>query len=329
MSRDLREFLGEDLFERPTPLSFETVTPQQSRQHDDVDENFDLSRKSHILRLYSPDVIKKLFAHALMIDIDDNNEKVNIIKEIVGDDFMELGPGTNRLGLLGPDGYCHKIALDRRGIVDNITELKRSPELEWVSPHVYESNGVILVAENVELMSKEDFRANRDSILAICEQLARSYIFTDIGYAEKNFCNWGIRKNGDLVVLDIGYLIPRLGNEEAMRCPVCGKELGYNSLYTHFVCHHCQTNFSFIDIYRRLTDRLESKLYQEMTGFDLPDFSQFNNSLYNNSILKGGHIYHGIGEAKPEPFEDSGNDDAGCLRYEDIQDILNATGQAH
>lgn len=274
--------------------------------------------KSHITRIYSPDLLKKLFAHALMIDIDSNNEKVDIIKDLCGPEFTELGPGTNRFGIMGPDGYCHKIALDRRGIVDNFTEFRRSPELDWVSPKAYETNGVILVAENVELMSKEDFVANREQILAICESLSQMYIFTDMGYAMKNFCNWGIRRNGELVILDTGYLIPRLGNEEAMTCPVCGKALDYNRNFTGFHCKKCSINFSFIDVYRRMTNKLEKELYEDMVGFELPDFSHFNSTFYNNSMMRGGHLYHGIGEeSSREPI-------AGSLRYEDIKEILDA-----
>lgn len=278
--------------------------------------------KSHIARIYPPDILKKLFAHALMIDIDSNNAKVDIIKEILGDKFVELGPGTNRVGLMGPDGYCHKIALDRRGIVDNLTEFRRSPELEWVAPKAYETNGVILVAENVELMSKEDFTANRESILEICNALSKTYIFTDIGYAAKNFCNWGIRLNGDLVILDTGYLLPRLGNEEAMMCPVCGHELDYNKNFTGFYCKKCGTNFGFIDVYRRMSNKLEGELYADLKGFELPDFSHVNSTFYNNSLMKGGHIFHDLD--KPHYDETLAGTN---LRYEDIKDILDAQRQ--
>ena len=281
--------------------------------------------KTHIPKIYSPDLLKKLFAHALMIDIDSNNEKVDIIKELCGPEFTELGPGTNRLGIMGPDGYCHKIALDRRGIVDNITEFRRSPELEWVAPKAYECNGVILISENVELMSKEDFIANKGNILEICEQLSRIYIFTDIGYAMKNFCNWGIRRNGELVILDTGYLIPRVGNEEAMTCPICGRPLEYNRYFTGFHCKKCTVNFSFIDVYRRMSNKLEKELYEDMKGFELPDFSHFNSTFYNNSMMKGGHLFYGIGE---EPKDDEPI--AGNLRYEDIREILDAqNGVSH
>lgn len=277
---------------------------------------------SHLKRLYSRDLLKKLFAHALMIDIESNNEKVDIIQELCGPEFTELGPGTNRFGILGPDGYCHKIALDRRGIVDNLTEFRRSPELEWVAPKAYECNGVVLIAENVELMTKEDFTANRESILEICEALSQIYIFTDIGYATKNFCNWGIRQNGDLVILDTGYLIPRVGNEEAMTCPVCGRPLEYNRNFTGFYCKKCSTNFGFIDVYRRMTNKLEKELYEDMQGFELPDFSHFTNTFYNNTMRRDHDLMEEMGMDERKINEDIFK--GSTLRYEDIKEILDA-----
>lgn len=245
---------------------------------------------SHIMSIYPPELIKALFINALRIDVEDNNDKADIVQKLLGDNFSELGTGTNRYAVTGPDGMCHKIALDRRGIVDNMTELKRSPEIDFCSPKVYECNGVILVAENVKLIQQDEFIANRDSILYLCGELAKNYIFTDIGYQKKNYCNWGIRRNGDLVILDTGYIIPRLGNEEAMQCPFCGQELAYDNTYTGFYCKNkrCQNvKLTFADIYRRInTNNLESKLFAGKLGsLELPDFDQLNNTIYDNGII--------------------------------------------
>ena len=274
--------------------------------------------KSHIKALYSPEILKALFIHALQIDIEDNNDKVPIVQRLLGSQFAELGTGTNRYSTSAPDGYCHKIALDRRGIVDNMTEFRRSPEIEFCAPRAYECNGVVLVAEDVSLISLEDFMANKDIVLEICGELAKTYIFTDIGYATKNYCNWGIRRNGDLVILDTGYIIPRLGNEQALRCPLCGEEIRYNQLYTGFICSnkHCQTEYSFADIFRRLkTDSLENKLFEAMAGFELPDLSHINDTLYNDGIVGVDH--------DSEKKEESGDDeDSGAVRIEDSEDLF-------
>ena len=106
-------------------------------------------------------------------------------------------------------------------------------------------------------------------------------------------------------------------------CPICGKPLKYNRRYTGFYCAKCGTEFSFIDVYRRLTNKLEDTLYRDITGFDLPDFSHINDAMYNNGVMKGGHISSEIGE-KPADHMRIGEDGDETIRYEDIMDILNA-----
>lgn len=251
--------------------------------------------ESHIKKFFDPIITKKLFGNALLIDIDDNNEKVDIIRQLLPPDFTELAPGTNRYAVRGPDGFCYKIALDRRGIVDNITEFRRSPSLKEWAPKAYECNGVITVAEPVQPLSRDEFIVNREGILSICEILSHEFIFEDIGFNAKNFCNWGMRHTRgmdyELVILDTGYMIPILGNEEAMKCPVCGEKLRYNNLYTGFRCSYsrCNTEFSFIDVYRRLDTRFDDEIFKAISGFELPDLNDLNNRLYN-SMMKGGHI---------------------------------------
>lgn len=273
--------------------------------------------KSHIKALYTPEQLKALFIHALQIDIEDNNDKVPIVQQLLGPRFAELGTGTNRYASTAPDGYCHKIALDRRGIVDNMTEFRRSPEIEFCAPRAYECNGVILVAEDVSLITLEDFMASKDVVLDICSELAKSYIFTDIGFATKNYCNWGVRRNGDLVILDTGYIIPRLGNEDALVCPICGSEIEYNSYYTGFQCSHknCGTKYSFADIFRRLkTDSLENRLFESMAGFELPDLSNINDDIYNEGIVGK----HDADDTEPK----KGESEDGIERYEDANALL-------
>lgn len=287
-------------------------------------------RRSHISYFYSRELLKKLYAHALLIDIDNNNEKVDVIKELLPDGFTELAPGTNRVGFIGPDGKCHKIALDRRGIVDNLTEYKRSPAIEWCAPKVYETNGLVSIVEPVELISKEDFVASKAGVLEVCRQLSKDFIFEDIGFAMKNFCNWGMRNRGkesSLVILDTGYMIPIIGNEEAMLCPVCGSELRYNSTYTGFYCSssRCNTKFSFIDVYRRLPRRqIDDEIYAHLGSFELPDLDRLNTDLYNSTFMKGGHVSYGYGASTSGDVYgglDIPVSEGGTVRFEDIRDI--------
>ena len=59
--------------------------------------------------------MRALTYNALDYHIADNNEKALVVKEILGDDYQELGTGTNRVAYLH-NGVVVKVALDRRGL---------------------------------------------------------------------------------------------------------------------------------------------------------------------------------------------------------------------
>ena len=71
-------------------------------------------KKSLIKEFFSDEMIKMLYYHCCRIDIEDNNEKAELIEELLGPEFQLLGVGTNRLAFLYR-GMCIKIAIDRRG----------------------------------------------------------------------------------------------------------------------------------------------------------------------------------------------------------------------
>ena len=77
-------------------------------------ENTDIPQRSLINEFFSEEMIKMLYYHCCRVDIADNNEKAELIKELLGPEFIELGTGTNRIALLHR-GLCCMIALDRRG----------------------------------------------------------------------------------------------------------------------------------------------------------------------------------------------------------------------
>lgn len=72
---------------------------------------------SNLIRaVFTDDQIKALHYLAMRVDIEDNNDKAEMIKMIVPKDFEELGTGTNRIAFLY-NNLVYKIALDRRGWV--------------------------------------------------------------------------------------------------------------------------------------------------------------------------------------------------------------------
>ena len=95
--------------------------------------------------------LKALFIQAMRVDIPNNNVKASIIAKMLPEpEFKELGTGTNRIAFLH-NGFVYKVALDRRGFVDNWLEYRRSPEAKPFT-HTYETNFLVNVAEWVTPM---------------------------------------------------------------------------------------------------------------------------------------------------------------------------------
>lgn len=166
--------------------------------------------------------------------------------------------------------------------MDNWSETKRSQEIPEIAIKAYESNMLITVQEYVTLMDQEEFKLNEAPIKEILAMLVeRGYIFEDIGYDLKNFENYGYRENGDIVILDLGYIYPLKGNEHVLSCPRCRGQLKYNSNYTHFVCQNdgCHTRYSFLEIRNRMDlsmESLEDQMIFQIMQADLPDFDRLN-----------------------------------------------------
>jgi len=247
--------------------------------------------QSLINQIFSKELLKWLYIHACRIDIEDNNDKAEMITEILGPEFQELGTGTNRIAYLytpgderkfrGGAGLVFEFALDRRGFIDNWTEFKRSQEIPEYSIKAYECNMLILIEEYVTLMDAEEFRLNENGIKQILEDLSKAYIFEDIGFDMKNFENYGYRENGDIVILDIGYVYPIKGNEKAMSCPKCRGQLKYNSNYTGFICQNkgCGTKYNFLDVRRRMDlsiENAEDEMIFKLMHSEVPDFDRLN-----------------------------------------------------
>ena len=231
---------------------------------------------SLINAFFDEETLKMLYYHACRVDIADNNDKAEMIRDLLGATFIELGTGTNRIALLH-NGVVVKIALDRRGLIDNFTEYKRSGELPEYLAKVYESNMLINIEEYVTVMDLPTFMDNKDGIIFILSDLSRAYLFDDMGYSKKNYQNWGFRSDtGDIVVLDYGYLYPLKGQEMAVSCPKCKAALQYNSTFTGFTCSNksCNTKYRIIDIMRRRNldmENFENNMISSLENVEMPD----------------------------------------------------------
>lgn len=213
---------------------------------------------SKLMKEFTKDEIKMLYVLALSIDYRDNNQKADMLKEyMVKKGFVPIGTGTNRMSFK-KGRYCYKFALDRRGIADMLNEARRSVDAPQFLAHCFECCGVAAVDEYVDVLDRETF-ANPDvkaAILTVLNELSKEFIFGDMGYDSKNYCNIGTRHDSQgresLVFLDFAYMHPRIGNEEAFTCIKDGTPLRYNSLFTKYVCPKCQAEYDYRDILWRL-----------------------------------------------------------------------------
>lgn len=140
---------------------------------------------------------------------------------------------------------------------------------------------LVLVEEYVNVMDQEEFRLNEAGIKAILDDLSTKYIFEDIGYDKKNYENWGYRENGDIVILDIGYMYPIKNNERARSCPKCRAFLKPNANYTGYICSNnsCRQKYSFVDVRRHMNQDLENfedQMLLAARSCEVPDFDRLN-----------------------------------------------------
>lgn len=162
-------------------------------------------------------------------------------------DYRRIGEGTNRFVCL-LDNHIIKVAYNYLAYIDNMNELAQAKYKKKYLAQAFETNGIILVSEYVTVMDKEDFLENQTPISKILEHLAkdknlvsdkeRMYILGDMGMSEKNYGNWGRRMNGDIVVLDYGYLYQLTASEwkEVSKCPICGSSLQYTGDFSQLEC---------------------------------------------------------------------------------------------
>lgn len=255
----------------------------------------------NLIRYYLSDhVIKALMHLCLRVDIPDNNVKAEVAREIIGPDFEEVGTGTNRIAFRH-NGLVVKTALDRRGLVDNFQEFKRSLEVPQYLANTYETNYLINIAEYVDVMEQDKFILNEGTIKKILNDLSENYLFEDIGYTMKNSYNWGARQAVltddeiayygdaadeiyDVVILDYGYLYPLYGQKDKLlRCSRCGHRLKWNSNFTALSCTNSQCNYQISPTgLRRHMDlnyeELENKLISSLNQLQMPNLTRIERS---------------------------------------------------
>lgn len=271
---------------------------------------------------FSDDIIKALFYTCLRIDIPDNNMKAEVVKKILGLDFEEIGTGTNRIALLH-NGVIVKIALDRRGLVDNYQEFKRSIELESYLAKTYETNFVINICQYVEVMDQDTFLINQKEIKTMLREIAKNYLFDDIGFTMKNSYNWGMREARltpeeryeledimdeiyDICILDYGYLYPLNGQKDkVLRCPRCSHRLEWNMNFTSLACSNSQCKFTATPMQIRGQmkldfENMENALTTSLMGIEMPNLTKIEQAISAMKRAVMEQEAKDSGESKPE-----------------------------
>jgi hypothetical protein len=207
-------------------------------------------------------LIKKNFSDEFLRKVYDiySNDYISIVdKTIMFDDiftkefghrkdYRRIGEGTNRFVCL-LDNHIIKVAYNYLAYIDNMNEVAQSKYKSMYLAQAYETNGIILVSEYVTVMDKMEFlecqtqikdilRTLEKDFLGINHKDNKCFILGDMGMSEKNYGNWGKRMNGDIVVLDYGYLYEMSEREwkRVAKCPKCGSSLEYTSDYSELHC---------------------------------------------------------------------------------------------
>lgn len=192
---------------------------------------------------------------------DSNNDRADAILFRFRDrGFVELAPATNRF-VLAKGQYVYKFALDTYGVKDNNNEFDLSEELQPFVTKTYETNGLILIAEYVDLISENEFMASRDNIREILRYLSEDWLFSDVGTIVKNFTNWGFESDGQLVILDYGYFYRK--DPKIMFCESDGTSLTYDENFVNLVCPKCGRKYNVIDLKYRMDISEEDYVEQE------------------------------------------------------------------
>lgn len=243
---------------------------------------------SKIKQMFPGELLRYIAAICDTRRIDSSRKKMITLGNLLysnGIDFEILGGATNRIALQ-IDGYAVKFAMDEQGYKDNWVEYALSPELQPYVTRSYETNGYILIAECVEVMTEEKFTLHKNEILKILDRLCNDYLLGDVGYIKKNMTNWGLR-DGTPVILDYAYC--HRATEGLFTCSQCGSILTYDSVYDIIMCTNkvggCKARYTYNDRKRIQGDEVDLNMIRDRK---------------NESIKLGA----GVGSKEIELFED-------------------------
>lgn len=222
---------------------------------------------SKIKSIFSADCIHDLASVCDTKRIPSNIQKMFLAAKVLLKyeiQFVVLGGATNRLVIQVGD-YAIKIAVDQQGYKDNFMEYSICRELQPYVTKSYETNGYILVQECVRLMTDDEWVNRKGDILRILDALSHDYLLGDVGYIPKNRANWGLRDDGNVVILDYAYC--HRATQKLFECEVCGDGiLVYDQNYDFLMCNNreaCHARFTYNERKRIQGDQVDLDMIDE------------------------------------------------------------------
>jgi uncharacterized Zn finger protein (UPF0148 family) len=106
----------------------------------------------------------------------------------------------------------------------------------------------------------------------ILDDISRNFLIGDVGINGKNYTNYGIRKNGQICILDFAYIYSV--KYQMFNCTCDDTSiLRFDDKYINLICPMCGRKYTFGEIRRRIT-----KVQQEE---EIGDIRRLSYNLHN------------------------------------------------
>lgn len=216
-------------------------------------------------------------------DVDSAYDAIE--KVLKGTDFKSFDCGTNRYVWRHKKykKYIFKIAGDSHGISANYREFYNGDiDKRLTFSYSISNNGVVVVQEAVERMTSKKMNKHRKDIVKMLKKLSNKVLLVDCKIS--NFKNFGIRKDGEVCLLDHGDVVPfetyqdsSVSFDEEMnvslrcrraekltkdrkRVKQCKGKLKYNSEFSMLVCNECGSSHHVHEAYEQFySDKFKKK----------------------------------------------------------------------
>lgn len=224
--------------------------------------------------------------------IIDTSESVDVaydrIELLLNDDFIVNGLGTNRLVLLHKKNkfkdLIFKVAGDSHGIEANYREFYNGDlDKSLTFSYSISDDGLFIVQERVKVFDSKMMNEKKKEVRKMLHNLSNKILLVDCKLS--NFKNFGIRKNGDIVLLDHGDTVPlpnsqksnivnldeesnvslkckkfKDASEKISKLKPCGGKLEYSKDYDYLICKKCGAVMSVNDAYKEFYGDKNAKI---------------------------------------------------------------------